>query len=293
MQHARDLHVVDVATAPGEETWVFDPPHPVTDKPTRDRFPHGLSLARPPTACSRAKLDRMLTDERDGVDVPGPPAPTPPTERPGPARWQVVALVVALCFLAGVVGWWLNEPGDESFNAVDIGFLADMQTHHNGAIDLSFEYLDRSHDGVVKHFAQEILANQSQEQAVMNGYLSRAGGPSVVNDGVSMAWMGHPVAPTAMPGMPTSAERGELRAAEGLIADDVFTRLMIRHHAGGVAMADYAAEHGDHPGVRALASSMAKVQRVEINEMNNRRVALGLPAVPRAEIDALERVHQG
>src|SRR5690242_18880241 len=110
----------------------------------------------------------MRTEERDDVDAP---APSPP-RRPGPAVWQVAVLVVGLCFLAGVIGWWINEPDDQSFNAVDTGFLADMETHHNGAINLSFDYLDRAHDPVVKHFAQEIISSQSQELAVMNSYLN-------------------------------------------------------------------------------------------------------------------------
>ena len=97
---------------------------------------------------------------------------------------------------AGVVGWWINKPDDESFSKVDVGFLTDMETHHNGAINMSFDYLDRSHDPVVKHFAQEIISSQSQELASMNSYLNRAGGTAVAGDGsVAMAWMGHPVRP--------------------------------------------------------------------------------------------------
>jgi uncharacterized protein (DUF305 family) len=232
----------------------------------------------------------MLTDDRDDVDAPG----RSPGHHYGPARWQVVVVVIVLCFLAGLLGWWLNDPDDPSFNSVDVGFLADMETHHNGAINLSFDYLDRSHDPVVKHFAQEIISSQTQELAVMNSYLNQAGGANAIaGDDVAMEWMGHPVAPSAMPGIPTKDERAELDASSGLAADDVFTRLMIRHHAGGIAMAEYAAAHGEHSGVRRLAATMAKVQRTEIDEMNARRVALGLPRVANSEIDALERVHSG
>jgi uncharacterized protein (DUF305 family) len=157
---------------------------------------------------------------------------------------------------------------------------------------MSFDYLDRSHDPVVKHFAQEIISSQSQELAAMNSYLNQAGGADVIGDGsVAMAWMDHPVRPADMPGMPTRAELAELSEASGLDADDLFTHLMIRHHAGGVAMAKYAAEHGEHSGVRALAASMAKVQGTEIDEMNNRRVALGLAPIPQSEIRELESVH--
>ena len=94
-----------------------------------------------------------------------------------------------------------------------------------------------------------------------------------------------------MPGMPTKAELAQLDESSGLEADDLFTHLMIRHHAGGIAMANYAAEHGEHSGVRALARTMARVQGTEINEINARRVALGLPPVPRSEIRKLETVH--
>jgi len=230
----------------------------------------------------------MLTDERDEVDAPD----RDPGSRHGPAPWQVVVLVVALCFLAGVVGWWLNQPDDQSFSKVDIGFLTDMETHHNGAINMSFDYLDRSHDPVVKHFAQEIISSQSQELAAMNSYLNQAGGADVAGDGsVAMAWMDHLVRPADMPGMPTKAELAELDESSGLEADDLFTHLMIRHHAGGIAMAEYAAEHGEHSGVRDLARTMAKVQRTEINEMNVRRVALGLTPIPQSEIRKLETVH--
>jgi uncharacterized protein (DUF305 family) len=127
----------------------------------------------------------------------------------------------------------------------------------------------------------------------MNSALNRAGGSEVAGDDVAMEWMGHPVAPAEMPGMPTQAERAALDAATGLEADDRFTHLMIRHHAGGIAMAEYAAEHGENEGVRRLAASMAKVQRTEINEMNRRREAIGLAPVPQSEISALERVHSG
>src|SRR5215207_846266 len=230
----------------------------------------------------------MLTDERDEVDAPD----RDPGARHGPAVWQVVVLVLALCFLAGVVGWWLNTPDDESFSKVDIGFLADMETHHTGAINMSFDYLDRSHDAVVKHFAQEIISSQSQELAAMNSYLNEAGGADVIGDGsVAMAWMDHPVRPADMPGMPTRAELADLAESSGLDADDVFTHLMIRHHAGGIAMAEYGVEHGEHPGVRAFARSMAKVQRTEIAEMNTRRAALGLPRIPQSEISESETVH--
>jgi uncharacterized protein (DUF305 family) len=208
----------------------------------------------------------------------------------GPRRWQVVALVVALCFAAGVVGWIIGRPSDPKFNDVDVGFLADMQYHHGGAVGLGFEYLPNQHDSLVSHYAREIIVGQAQEISTMNSYLDQAGGEDdpKVDDDVAMDWMGEPVPRDEMPGMPTAAEIDQLKAATGLEADDVFSDLMIKHHAGGVAMADYVAEHGENGAVKRLAASMAKLQRAEVAEMNSRRRALGLTPV---DVTALEQAH--
>jgi uncharacterized protein (DUF305 family) len=213
------------------------------------------------------------------------------SSRRGPSGGQVVALGLALCFLAGVVGWWIAQPDDPSFDRVDVGFLSDMETHHRGAIELSFTYLGREHDSLVGHFAREIVLGQAQELAVMNSLLGEAGSPASTADDVAMEWMGHAVPPAQMPGMANDAEVEALRAAQGLDADDRFTRLMIVHHAAGAAMARYAARHGENTKVERLAAAMARAQLTEVTEMNNRRVELGLERVPDADVDALLHAH--
>ena len=132
-----------------------------------------------------------------------------------PSRWQVVTLVVALCFLTGVVGWWIGRPTDPSFNDVDVGFLSDMETHHGGAISLAFAYIGAEHDPLVGQIAREIVLEQSQEISVMNVYLGQAGPRKATTDDVAMDWMGLAVPISRMPGMPTNAEMAELRAVAG------------------------------------------------------------------------------
>ncbi len=211
----------------------------------------------------------------------------------GPARWQVVVLVVALCLVAGVVGWGIGQAAsdDDSFSDVDVGFLADMSVHHNGAIGMSFDHLNRGDDPVVEHFARDIILSQSQEIAVMNALLDESGDTRATSDDIAMDWMGMTVPESAMPGMPTAAELRELTAASGAEADDLFTTLMIRHHAAGAAMAEHAAEHGENAKVRRLARAMAEVQRTEINEMNARRKVLGLSPVDAASLEELAAAH--
>ena len=43
--------------------------------------------------------------------------------------------------------------------------------------------------------------------------------------------------------MATPQQLADLQAARGLELDDLFTQLMIEHHAGGIHMAQYAQEH--------------------------------------------------
>jgi uncharacterized protein (DUF305 family) len=209
-------------------------------------------------------------------------ADVPSDER---SRWpfgvaQTLVLVVLCVAIAGVIGWQIgNRPTTESFNDADAGFLEDMIVHHNGAVSLGLEYLPREHDPTVGHFAREIVTGQSGEIAVMNLLVSDAGNPAIATNGVAMEWMGEPMQPDQMPGMATTADYDELRAATGVTADEVFTRLMIDHHAAGIAMARRVVTAGENPRVRHFASTMAKVQETEIAEMNRRRVALGLAAV--------------
>jgi uncharacterized protein (DUF305 family) len=197
-----------------------------------------------------------------------------------------LAFFLALILLAGVVGFWVGQRDSDSFNDVDVGFLSDMTVHHEGAISLGFDYLKNENDPLTGHFAREIVFLQAQQIATMNSLLEDAGDPESASEDIAMDWMGNPVTSGRMPGLATEAEFAELRAARGLEADDVFTRLMIRHHAAGAAMADYAAQNGSNKKVRELASNMAKVQRLEVAEMNSRRVELGLPAVDTTDVEA-------
>jgi len=212
---------------------------------------------------------------------PSMPTPSVATEsrRPAIPFGRVVAGGLVLLFLAGLVGWFIAQPSDESFSAVDAGFLTDMTDHHQGAINLGFAYLHNENDLVIGNMARNIVTDQSQEIGLMNSLLTDAGSPATIGDGLAMDWMGDPVPSGEMPGLATQAQFDELRAATGLTADDLFTRLMIRHHAAGVTMAEYAAAQGDNERARRFARGVAHVQRGEITDMNLRRAALGLEPI--------------
>ena len=56
-----------------------------------------------------------------------------------PRRGQVVALSLALLFLAGSIGFVIGGRGgsDEDPSAAELGFLTDMIIHHEQAVSMS------------------------------------------------------------------------------------------------------------------------------------------------------------
>ena len=82
-----------------------------------------------------------------------------------------------------------------------------------------------------------------------------------------------------MTGMATRRELTELGTARGATLDQLFTRLMIDHHVGGIHMAQYALAHATTAEVKRWALSMEDGQRGEIAELNQWRVRNGFPAV--------------
>ncbi len=66
-----------------------------------------------------------------------------------------------------------------------------------------------------------------------------------------------------MMGLASQQDMRLLGEAEGVQAERLFLELMIAHHAGGIQMAERAAQDAAQPEVRALAEAMAASQEVE------------------------------
>jgi uncharacterized protein (DUF305 family) len=192
-----------------------------------------------------------------------------------PSWPQVVVLVLALCFLSSAVTWWWTSR-DPKPNATDVGFFDDMTTHHNQAIGMAITYLKHGNDRILGFIASDINTVQNGDIRQMQAALQEWG--SDTSPDVAMEWMGMRVPQNAQPGMATDAQLKELAAARGRELDDLFSRLMIEHHQGGIHMADAAARTGKL--TKNTAEGMASLQRSEINEINLRREQLGLERVP-------------
>ena len=187
--------------------------------------------------------------------------------------WQrpvnILIVLVAAALIAGMIGWLVADSGnDVASSEVDVGFLQDMRIHHEQAIETSFRYLDRPDtDPRLRTVAKSIIFDQGIEIGVMLQLLAGMGAPTVSADGTAMAWMGHAVEPSAMPGMATAEQLDELAAATGAEADELFVELMTAHHQGGIDMATDAAARAENDDVRRFASSWAQNQQSEIVEL--------------------------
>jgi uncharacterized protein (DUF305 family) len=204
----------------------------------------------------------------------------------------VLAIAVAVA-VGLVVGYQLSDddtvtyPADDS---VDAGFARDMSVHHAQAVEMSTIVRDNTDDDEVRTIAYDIATTQQQQIGQMFAWLDLWGLPQHSSE-PAMAWMsdkvgGHDMSNMAaetepigtgglMPGMATQAQMDRLRAARGEAAEILYLQLMIRHHQGGIEMANYAMEHADVEQVRHFAETMVTAQTYEIDAMNDMLVERG------------------
>lgn len=208
-------------------------------------------------------------------------------------RWWQIGLgaLVALALIAiggaGAVILGIGGARIPTADSVDAGFARDMSTHHRQAVLMAGMARDRSADPEIALIAYDIESVQLNQVGQMQGWLTLW--DLSQSTGEQMSWMagtdmagmdmnarGHGL----MPGMANAQELDELRAAQGTDFDVLFLRLMIRHHQGGSAMANYAAAHADVETVRTLARSIAETQAAEIGTLTDMLTARGGTPLP-------------
>lgn len=187
-----------------------------------------------------------------------------------PRPWStpaVVGLVVAVAVVAVLGGVVLERrTGSPSADSVDVGFLQDMRSHHDQAVQMASVAAATAADPQVRDFAREVLIFQQYEIGYMEALLEEWDAFPADPDRTAMEWMGMRSTVAGMPGMASEDELERLADASGEEANELFLRLMSDHHRGGLHMAEHAAENAGDARVRDLADRMARTQRAEIGE---------------------------
>jgi uncharacterized protein (DUF305 family) len=157
-------------------------------------------------------------------------------------------------------------PADDTF---DLRFIDAMRLHHQGAVDMAEEALQKSDRPDVQELAQDIIAAQQTEIAQMQEW-RQAWYPDAGDDPVMYhAEMGHmmPMSQEMKSNMMMSMDLGP--------ADDEFDlrfiNAMIPHHEGALVMAEEALQKSDRPEIQELAQAILDTQQVEIDQMRQWR----------------------
>lgn len=195
---------------------------------------------------------------------------------PLPRTALALAVLGVVLVGAGVLAWqlWPRDPGGDSAEA---GFLRDMYTHHSQAVAMGMIMRDRTGDQGLELLATEIALGQSTQMGTMLGYLDLWGIPLGTTD-LPMSWMGHPTE-GPMPGMATAEEINQVRSLPAAEAEVLFLQLMIRHHQGGVEMAEAYLDRGDQEEVAFMADRIILLQDAEIDTMNTMLEQRGQPPI--------------
>jgi uncharacterized protein (DUF305 family) len=193
------------------------------------------------------------------------------------ARTVSLAAVLVAAAIAAVVLWflWPRTPGEGSAEA---GFLRDMSIHHDQAVEMALIIRDRTEDPQLHALATDIVLTQEAEIGTMTGWLLEWD-LSLTGSEPAMTWMGHAME-GPMPGMASPEDIQQLRDLPVPEAEALFLRLMIRHHAAGIDMAEACLDRCDDDDVLRLSHGIVNSQNAEINTMQTMLAARGQEPEP-------------
>ncbi|UQX89847.1 DUF305 domain-containing protein [Jatrophihabitans telluris] len=191
----------------------------------------------------------------------------------------LAVIVVAVLGIAGASGYLIGHRGQATgssgvapgASSVDAGFAWDMSVHHRQAIIMAGYTRDHTSDPGIKLLAYDIETSQYFQVGEMQGWIDAWRLPTN-SPNAQMSWMAGSThmsmqSDGSMPGMASPAEMNKLQTLTGKTLDTYFLQLMLRHHQGGLPMAQWAAAHAQTAYVRNLAGKMAATQSGEIVQM--------------------------
>lgn len=197
-----------------------------------------------------------------------------------PAPWLRPVLGLLLVGLLTVLVW-----NRLPFNRgrADVTFARDMAAHHQQAVDMALILRDRvePQEGELRLFLIDMMLTQQTQIGQMQGWLTVWGAPLAGAEPV-MDGMGEEM------GMASQEQVNALRHLPQAEAEVLFFQLMIRHHQGGVMMAESILQQSPRSEVARLAQSIVASQQSEIEYMTKllqERGAEPLPSVAPMQLE--------
>ncbi|GAA2137296.1 hypothetical protein GCM10009844_04230 [Nocardioides koreensis] len=181
----------------------------------------------------------------------------------------VVALVLALagCSSSG------SSSSSDGHNDADVEFASEMVPHHEQALRMVAMTRGRDLSPQLEGLTQQIRAAQAPEIRTMEGWLDDWGeeadddGHMMDGDGGMMNGSGGMMGGQGGWRWMTGRDFHRLGGAPAQAFEDMWLRMMIRHHQGAVAMSRDEVEHGEFPASIALAQHIEDSQQAEIEQM--------------------------
>ena len=169
--------------------------------------------------------------------------------------WILLAALIMVAEVAAFWFWFVRPPAEGS---PEVAFARAMSNHHAQAVEMALIARDRSDDEELRRFALDIMLTQQAQIGQMQGWLAVWNRPLAAPPGAIAS---------EMPGMATQQQINDLQTLPVDQMEVSFLQLMIRHHEGGVAMAQQALQQTNHSIVVRLAQAIIQSQQSEIAYM--------------------------
>lgn len=140
----------------------------------------------------------------------------------------------------------------------DVMFAQMMIPHHQQAVEMADQALQKDASPKVTELAQQIKAAQGPEIETMTKWLQEWKAPMPAEEGHG----GH-----GGGGMMADGDMKDLSAASGPAFDEMWLTMMIEHHEGAVDMARDVLKTTSNPEVKELAQAIVDGQNKEIATM--------------------------
>ena len=202
----------------------------------------------------------------------------PQTQKRNSRNWLALLLVLLAIGLA----WFLGRSSTSTplEGSADVIFARDMIAHHTQAVDMALRVRDRSSDPELRLLAFDMLSGQENQRGQMMAWLdvwnvSQNGDTAPMNGNGSMM------------GMASQQDVNSISSLAVKEAEIKFLQLMIRHHQGGIFMAEDVLSRASSPQVKRLARAVINGQQGDIAAMTSllaRRDAKPLLPLPKMQM---------